>query len=70
MRLVMCARNAATDLPDDLLRNVPLVMSFSNHPARNGGRKISYTPEPSNEFRPGRRVLRATYGRPAELTSC
>jgi hypothetical protein len=25
MRLVMCARNAATDLPDDLLRNVPLV---------------------------------------------
>ena len=25
MRLVMCARNAATDLPDDLLRKMPLV---------------------------------------------
>jgi hypothetical protein len=53
----MYLRYAVTNLTDDLLRNVRLSMSFSNHPARNGGCKISCTPEPSNEFRPGRRFF-------------
>jgi hypothetical protein len=33
-------------------------------PARNGWRKISYPPEPSNEFRPGRASFEGYSGTP------